>query len=241
MKKIICLGDTHGRTTWKDIVTKELPDEVVFIGDYLDSFGISAENQLNNLKDILEYKKYSEISGKKVVLLIGNHDFHYMKCAGESYSGYQNGMQYIFNEILENNMKEFQMCYRINDLLFSHAGISNAWYDTQCKKYELEVLQSVDENINYLWNTTGNPFKFNGKDPYGNDITQGPLWIRPQSLYVDRIDKFTQIVGHTSVKHINPPKEESQFYLIDALEQNKEYLEILLEEDNTYKINIKTL
>ena len=31
--KTIFLGDTHGRSLWKDIVAKETPDRVVFIGD----------------------------------------------------------------------------------------------------------------------------------------------------------------------------------------------------------------
>ncbi len=72
--KTILLGDTHGRTLWKDIVTKESPDQVVFIGDYFDSLDISQENQLRNFIDILEYK----YRVPNTILLIGNHDFHYM-------------------------------------------------------------------------------------------------------------------------------------------------------------------
>lgn len=32
--KIVCLGDTHGRTHWKNIVAKETDaDKIIFIGE----------------------------------------------------------------------------------------------------------------------------------------------------------------------------------------------------------------
>ena len=34
--KLVALGDTHGTPYWKDIVSVEKPDVVVFIGDYFD-------------------------------------------------------------------------------------------------------------------------------------------------------------------------------------------------------------
>ena len=41
MKKVIVLGDTHGRDIWKKIVEAN-PDAdlFIFIGDYFDSFNI---------------------------------------------------------------------------------------------------------------------------------------------------------------------------------------------------------
>ena len=31
--KIIILGDIHGRTIWKQIIEKENPDKIIFLGD----------------------------------------------------------------------------------------------------------------------------------------------------------------------------------------------------------------
>ena len=43
MMKIVVLGDIHGLTVWKDIIDKEQPDQVIFLGDYVSSHeGISA-------------------------------------------------------------------------------------------------------------------------------------------------------------------------------------------------------
>ena len=52
--RTIFLGDTHGRATWKDIITKENPDRVVFIGDYFDSFDIEPAEQMFNFKEIFQ-------------------------------------------------------------------------------------------------------------------------------------------------------------------------------------------
>ena len=69
--KILALGDTHGRTIWKDIIEKENPDKVIFLGDYVSTHdNISSTQQLNNLEDILAYK---EDNLDKVILLRGNH------------------------------------------------------------------------------------------------------------------------------------------------------------------------
>lgn len=65
------MGDTHGRVLWKDIIEKEIPDNIVFLGDYVSTHeGISAEQQLSNLEEILTYK---ESNPDKVILLRGNH------------------------------------------------------------------------------------------------------------------------------------------------------------------------
>jgi len=86
--KTIVLGDTHGRSIWKEIVSQEKADRVIFIGDYFDSFDIEPVVQQHNFKEIIEFKEKGEC---EVILLIGNHDFHYLPM-GETYSGYKHGV-----------------------------------------------------------------------------------------------------------------------------------------------------
>ena len=70
MKELV-LGDIHGRTIWKDIIKKENPDKVIFLGDYVSTHeGISSKQQVANLEEILAYKKENP---DKVILLRGNH------------------------------------------------------------------------------------------------------------------------------------------------------------------------
>ena len=58
MEKILVLGDIHGRTCWADIIEKENPDKVIFLGDYVSTHeNISSDQQCSNLEDILNYKE----------------------------------------------------------------------------------------------------------------------------------------------------------------------------------------
>lgn len=71
--KILVLGDIHGRLIWYDIIKHESPDITIFLGDYITSHeGISSEQQLANLEDILNYK---EEHSDSVILLRGNHKY----------------------------------------------------------------------------------------------------------------------------------------------------------------------
>lgn len=81
--KIIALGDTHGRTVWKQIVKENGFDKIVFHGDYFDTHErISARQQKENFKGIIAFKKANM---DKVILLMGNHDYHYTDAVDEPY------------------------------------------------------------------------------------------------------------------------------------------------------------
>ena len=110
MGRTIFLGDTHGRSLWKDIVAKETPDRVVFIGDYFDSFDIGSAEQQFNFKEIIEFKESNQC---EVIMLIGNHDYHYYP-GGETYSGYQHGAAPAIRQLLEENKHHLQMCYQLD-------------------------------------------------------------------------------------------------------------------------------
>lgn len=70
--KIRVIPDVHGHDWWKNLITDiEDLDYVIFLGDYVDEWELSDNIILNNLKDIIEFKK-SNID--KVVLLYGNHE-----------------------------------------------------------------------------------------------------------------------------------------------------------------------
>lgn len=69
--KTVVLGDIHGRTIWKDIISKENPDRTIFLGDYVSTHdNIPSEVQVSNLMDIIAYK---ESNPDNVILLLGNH------------------------------------------------------------------------------------------------------------------------------------------------------------------------
>ena len=229
--KTIFLGDTHGRSLWKDIVQKEAPDRVVFIGDYFDSFDIGSAEQQFNFKEIIKFKENNEC---EVIMLVGNHDYHYYP-GGETYSGYQHGAAPAIRQLLEDNKHHLQMCYQLDNILCSHAGIGHNWLVEQ-EKYE---SGSIADFVNSIWNYKPNRFIFYGLDPYGDSKTQTPIWIRPLSLMSGNKDTFLkrdyiQIVGHTQVRKIDIDSKASggRYYLIDAIDIGQ----YLIYEDGKFKL-----
>ena len=228
--KIIAVGDIHGRAIWKDIAKEEFDcDRFIFIGDYFDTReNISAEDQIQNFLDILNFKKSNPT---KVVLLLGNHDFHYLKGIDENYSGYQPlkamDIQEALYKAVDNEL--IQICHTEYDIIFSHAGVSNTWcWNTFGPKFEgITDIKTVECIINELFVYRPRIFGFtpgiNG-DNYGNDKTQTPIWIRPASLIADGLYDFRQVVGHTTMDSIIL-KDGITF--IDTLGVSGEYLEII--------------
>jgi predicted phosphodiesterase len=125
--KTIFIGDVHGRATWKLMVHQENPDRVIFIGDYFDSFDIPGVDQIHNFKEIIEYKK---TSGKEVILLIGNHDHHYLPEVGYTgTSGYQRNLAPSIIQVVDENREHLQMAYQFENILCTHAGVSHLFLD----------------------------------------------------------------------------------------------------------------
>lgn len=224
--KTLLLGDTHGRTYWKSIIEKETPDRVIFIGDYFDSFDITAVEQIQNFKDIIKFKEESNI---EVVMLIGNHDHHYL--SDETYSGFQPAVRWDINDLLTKNMNHLQVAYSFDGVLCTHAGVSPVWMDDMFG-WDGWSSDNLVQLINDLYKYKPRSFNFShmGYDPYGNHPSQGPMWIRPAALMSSNKGdgglkkKFIQVVGHTQVKSIFDSVTASEksmggrYLLIDALD-----------------------
>ena len=85
--KLIAIGDIHGRTIWQEIIEAQSFDTLIFIGDYFDSKeDIDPESQMVNFIEICRLKRANP---DKVILLLGNHDYHYLDGVGEEYSDFQ--------------------------------------------------------------------------------------------------------------------------------------------------------
>lgn len=252
--KNIYLGDTHGRTDWRQIVEdNQDADNIVFIGDYFDSFDVPGIRQLNNAIDIVNYKRLIEsTTDSKVHLLIGNHDHHYMpgvKNKG-SMSGYQNDMAFQYEQFFIENMDMFQMCAMIGNVLCTHAGVSIDFLrDSGFFSYDNCETKDIPNFLNDLFKYKPNEFGFNAytdrhyglayADSYGDNEGQSPIWIRPRSLQSsnksDGLKKeVIQVVGHTAQDCIDIKGKTTggRYYYIDTI-ANGQYL---IEENGEFKI-----
>jgi len=227
MKKRIIIGDPHGRYNYiKQIYDKEQPDEVIILGDYFDSFNIDAYSQRDSYNNIIQLREEHLSKNKgEFIMLIGNHDFHYMDENFGRCSGWNpltcSLASFPLCRDFENGILQFVYIDKNNFTIYSHAGVSQNWFDTWCK--------SLDD-INKL-NAKAFCFTYrDGGDFYGSSSYNSPLWIRPEGLkkspYHDENNGvWDQIFGHTEPNTPIVWEQEfetykSQFIGIDCIYKN---------------------
>lgn len=195
--KTVVLGDIHGRTCWYDIIEKENPDRIIFMGDYVSTHdkNITIEQQCSNLEDILNFK---EEFGENCILLRGNHDMQHLGYSWAECSGYFPHVAQWMVYIKDRFLKLTQWVYIQDDMVFSHAGITDKFWEY------LNLGEPTKDNIlkinalepSSLFGFTSDQFG----DYYGNSPTQPLTWVRPVTLMEHNIG-WKQVVGHTRVKY----------------------------------------
>lgn len=194
--KTIVLGDIHGRICWYDIIEKENPDRIIFLGDYVSTHdkNISIEQQCSNLEDILNFK---EGFGENCILLRGNHDMQHLAYSWAECSGYFPHVAQWMVGIKDRFLRLTQWVYIQDDLVFSHAGITDQFWEylNLGEPTKDNILKINELEPSPLFGFTSNRFG----DYYGDSPTQPLTWVRPITLMEHNIG-WKQVVGHTRVK-----------------------------------------
>ena len=238
MAKILCISDIHGRKFWRQAISNNEVDKIIFLGDYLDPYGDEieenselmeceyfgdAKNLLNMLHDIVSLKKNEP---DKYILLTGNHTDSYIwsKFNAASRTDYKNWEKY--HKFFSQNLEYFNLVWIENDVIFSHAGISEGWaneflyhymdYDgnVPLEKNSLvfeaaRVLKDTelkDFNIHYI-KAISNISHYRGGDSYYGSCEWADLreHIDIQNSSLDNIipkgeNGICQVFGHTQLK-----------------------------------------
>ena len=238
MKKRIIIGDPHGR--WdaiKRIYDKEQPDEVIILGDYFDSYDIDAYSQRECYDNIIKLRKEHLSKHKgRFIMLIGNHDMHYMdekfgRCSGwNPLTCSQAG--YVLCRDWDNEILNMIFVDEVNKTIYSHAGLSMNWFNFWIKSKSLGDINTIE--------TRAFAFTFkDGGDYYGSSSWNSLLWIRPEGLKKSPYTEWkgnngivwSQVFGHTEP---NAPftwtDATGEFYGIDCI--NKAYLVEVLNDEN---------
>lgn len=209
--RIVVIGDTHGHTAWKRILNEEEYDKAIMLGDYVDSFTLKPKDIADTLLDIIKHK---ERMGDKLVLLYGNHDHSYYY--GEKCSGWSKVGRHFYCPLFEDmfNEKMIDLIHIHDDIIFSHAGVSDYWMREVCGLNDVhditfDKIKGFPLGMSCLdWNM------IKGYDGYGDTISQSPLWIRPHSLLKCKVDGYRQVVGHT---HLRTPVEQDGIWFNDMM------------------------
>ena len=275
---ILTIGDIHGRTRWKEAIfggetefffwkqsieenyeefVREEHifhqwDKIIFVGDYVDSFDVSNEIILENLKDIVLFAKtYPDL----VVLLLGNHDIQYI-VQNECCSGYRSEMRPDLNRIFTENKSLFKIAYLdefthslngkeiVNKTLWTHAGVTKGWHnellrDVNSPRYRHTDFfigsgsWKIDKLLNVAWDLKVDNLYNVDNASGGVDLWAGPLWVRPHILNDFYLEGYDQVVGHTPQAAVythcplfgvesNPAKLDTLTY-VDALSHGDFY------------------
>lgn len=173
--KVLAVGDIHTKTWIIDEVIKKIEDydKIVFVGDYADDWSANANDSIATWKSLYEFQlSYPE----KVVILLGNHDFIYLKHIHEYQSGFNDNTKMLMaipeNEYLERWLSELPYLSKIDNVTYSHAGLTDYWY---------AKFGTVN---NYIYNSPSTLWR--------ND---SPLWARPSEFQSHYSGK--QVFGHT--------------------------------------------
>lgn len=244
MKKRLILGDMHGLIdVYQKIYKKENPDDVICLGDYVDSFDVDVKYQEYNMKQLVEMKKNHDKG--EFIILLGNHDFHYLygypqyeRYSGFSWTTFEWAHKY-FTELVDD--KTIQLIYKddANKILYSHAGITNTWLN--------DWTINVDELNEILFRNRFNEVQilcFSHEQPYnsyGDNVHQSCIWVREKSLLSDMYkDKnglvWNQVVGHTPGWNIRTLNDNLK--ICDALGKKlSEYLVQIYDEESKKIVN----
>jgi len=214
MKKFVFIGDIHGRDGWLPIIADVLPkfNDIIFLGDYVDSFDKSPLDIMNNLNEIIYYKrKYPN----RITLLLGNHDYAYIDDhSGTSGFRWQSWQQY--KKIYRDNWDLFDVAWGYTNpetgkyTLATHAGLTNAYYNRHIKymiKDPESILNKVTDGnahtlklhevFNYLKNDKQALWKV-GTMRQGSTTAPSILWADYLELLQDRYEGINQVFGHTA-------------------------------------------
>lgn len=209
LKNILVVGDSHGRGNWEKAIHESIRalDEIIFVGDYLDSFTISAEDQIRNLENLVSIA----VAEPKITLLLGNHDYAYIH-RFSSISGYQPAFASAYRQILESNRDLFKIAWGHTSedgdyTLITHAGLTyEYWNNTILPDMESGFLSQFDgvkdlpihEILNLLIDKKDILWAVGHRR--GGFRHPSPLWTDLYELLVDPYPEINQIFGHTAMK-----------------------------------------
>lgn len=240
------IGDIHGRSIWRELVREDAIN--VFLGDYLDPYPIEGvgegDEEYDNMLAILHYKQQHP----ETILLLGNHDLHYLW--DEHYSRYNDVQSMRFAQLLRSHWHLFQAAFAPSEqVLVTHAGVTRQWCAlagiaeglsaTELADAICQRMQDPKQRHLFDVETTFLPDDYMGMSP-----TASPLWVRPQTLLVcgqllgPNTKPIMQIVGHTQIEKILSLRN---IFFIDCLGHNPQSLLLHLKDDGTMTHNINIL
>lgn len=215
--KVLVIPDIHLKLFMfipaEKIMESGKADMAIFLGDLPDDFGCAGNTMLykETFDRCIKFKE----KFPNTKYCYGNHEMAYWlarPCTGTD----MYNLGFVANLIRSLKRvygEDAQVVHRIDNCLFSHAGITNNWI---CKYFSRELENGISDNdllerINYLDDKDCRLWE-----------DSSPIWARPQHqdgvskhdrLYLWKPEQYLQVVGHTPLIH---PEQEQNLLSCDA-------------------------
>ena len=176
--KTVIIPDIHTHfEKAEEIIDKESPDNVVFLGDYFDDFGDSLETT----EQVARWLKGS-LEDRTRIHLLGNHDLSYLD-RNYPCSGFTENKYSLIKSIVDlSKLKTY--CF-VENYLCTHAGLSKDFFEAYVKVES--IVDFLDRNSVHLFDCSS---LRGGINPYS-----GIVWC-DYTEFKD-IPGVKQIFGHT--------------------------------------------
>jgi hypothetical protein len=229
--EIIAIGDIHGR---REIVDHILSDQFseyqkVFIGDYLDSYNRSVEDQFYCLTTILDAVEERD----DVVALRGNHENSYFK--GEMCGGFNPTLFTLTTHVKKRERDLLLDFYVGNGVLFTHAGLHQNWIELHRRESGQPLRRDPDFDLEEISEFLRSPLISGnyargavGRCRGGNHEVGGIFWCDWFKEF-ESVPGLSQVVGHSGYRPRGERLgiiEKDGNYLIDCFEHAQEVLQV---------------
>lgn len=192
----LVIADVHENIDWiEKVISQESPDEVVFLGDYFDSFVTTKETVKRTCDWLLE-----SLDKPNRIHLFGNHDVWYAFPQAEGLICSGNDLckqEFINTQLKRKDWDKFKLVYKSQKFHFCHGGL-------QKNNFLHPVYGFTDEFTNRICNTAleyakggqASPILQAGWARGGRCITPGITWTDWDCEFTTIVG-VNQIVGHT--------------------------------------------
>ncbi len=226
MKHLI-VGDIHGKI---EIVKEVLGtyENVIFLGDIVDAFDRTIENQLECLEMIKE-----AVFKEQAQMVLGNHELSYMYFDKQC-SGHNNIMQHQIDagymDFLKHQCLDFIYLDKLK-ILITHAGLDKDYWD----KYSLTCITLKEDLTEDC--SVNKEFVYNVGFHRGGPAKRGGIWWCDEQFEFVGIKELQQIFGHSrgTLRIKNKAGTDKPDYCIDCLDNFKNFLML---DDETGEIEI---
>ena len=203
---IAVIGDVHSRETWKDVVKKVVVDKIIFLGDYCDPYLYEFDETPDVIKVLREIIQFKKDHPSQVILLLGNHDTWYIYDV-ERGSRFDRDKYKELNKLFKDNLDLFQYAYKVDNHLFTHAGVSSGWLKRWRKILDTgglkEDLSNIDEVLNKAGKTSATVGIINNVGAERGGRAEGGItWADRSETIYNQLPGIHQYVGHTQIEKV---------------------------------------